>query len=161
MKKFSCEPIGRVRRLAKGPLTWDRPEEAELVLRKDLAPALAGIGDFSHLYVLFAFHRVRPERRVMTVRPEGMEGLPDLGVLASCSPLRPAPIGMTLVRLLEARGTTLRVADLDAQDGSPVLDIKPLMEATPAFEAPEWLRRVVARFEAAEAERRGGGGALV
>lgn len=146
MKKFECEPIGRVRRLRGGILTWDRPEEAELVLRKDLAPALAGLADFSHLYVLFAFHRVRPERRVLTVRPEGLEGLPDLGVLASCSPLRPAPIGLTLVRLLAVAGTTLRVADLDAQDGSPVLDIKPLMEASPAFRSPKWLREVVARY---------------
>ena len=156
MMKFCCEPIGRVRRLAKGPLAWDRPEEAELVLRRGLAPALAGIEEFSHLYVLFVFHRVRPERRTLTVRPEGLEGLPDLGVLASCSPLRPVPIGMTLVRLLEVRGTTLRVADLDAQDGSPVLDVKPLMEATPAFRSPEWLRRVEARFAEAEAARRAG-----
>lgn len=144
--RFECEPIGRVKRLRKGPLTWDRPEEADLVLRKGLAPALAGLEGFSHLYVLFAFHRVKPARRVLTVRPEGIEGMPDLGVLASCSPLRPCPIGMTLVPIVSIRGTTIRVADLDAQDGSPVLDIKPLMEATPAFRSPRWLQEVVARY---------------
>jgi len=88
------------------------------------APALQDIDGFSHLIVLFVFHRSAGPR---------LYGHPPLeteprGIFSTRSPHRPNPLGLTIVRLLGRRDNRLSVAGLDMLDGTPVLDIKPYTE---------------------------------
>lgn len=84
---------------------------------------LTDIEGFSHLYVLWVFDR-----------SEGYEllGTPPIatkphGVFATRSPRRPNPIGLTVVRLIERDGASLRVVGVDMLDGTAILDIKPYL----------------------------------
>lgn len=99
---------------------------AELIIDPELKGILDGIEGFSHIIVLYWPHLLPPERRkICQVHPMGREDLPLNGVFATCSPARPNPILMTVVRLLGRDDNVLRVTGLDAVDGSPIVDIKP------------------------------------
>ncbi len=118
-----------------------REIQAEVVLDKDLEPALDGIEDFSHLFVLFWMDRVPPEEtRRRKVHPRGRTDLPLVGVLATRGRGRPNPIGLAVVELLGRSGPVLRVRGLDAYDGTPVLDIKPYdpHDVVPDPRVPAW-----------------------
>ena len=67
----------------------------------------------------------RADRSVLRVHPRGDRSRPQEGVFSTRSPHPPNPIGLHRVRVLEADGLRLRVADLEALDGTPVLDVKP------------------------------------
>ena len=110
-----------------------------------------GLEDFSHLWLLFVFHEAMRENWKATVRPPRLGGDKRIGVFASRSPFRPAPIGLSVVKLDKVVATSggrvwLEVSGLDLLDGTPILDIKPYLpyadivpEATGGFapEAPE------------------------
>lgn len=102
--------------------------ECELKLDPARVPAeaLRGLEQCSHLWVIFEFHLAGPARGA-TVRPPRLGGNERLGVLATRSPFRPNPIGLSAVRLLGVEGHTLRLAGGDFVDGTPVLDIKPYL----------------------------------
>lgn len=87
------------------------------------ADGLLGIEGFSHLIVLFAFHR--STAKPLLVIPPGQ--VRERGVFASRSPHRPNAIGILTVRLTKREGTRLFVSGLDVLDGTPVLDIKPYL----------------------------------
>jgi hypothetical protein len=72
-------------------------------------------------------------------------------VFATRSPHRPNPIGLSLLRLLEVRGLTLRVADVDLLDRTPILDIRPYLPYAEAFPdaAAGWLEETIDRERAA------------
>jgi tRNA-Thr(GGU) m(6)t(6)A37 methyltransferase TsaA len=105
---------------------------------------LDGIEDFSHILVLYWPHLIPPGRRALRrVHPMGRKDLPLKGVFATCSPARPNPVLVSLVRLLERSGTVLRVRGLDAVDGSPVVDIKPYTRSCVEKPAvPEWMKKI-------------------
>jgi tRNA-Thr(GGU) m(6)t(6)A37 methyltransferase TsaA len=88
-----------------------------------VADALDGIAAGDELLVLTWLDRAR--RDVLRTHPRDDRARPELGVFATRSPDRPNPIGLHRVRVLEIDGTRLRVADLEALDGTPVLDLKP------------------------------------
>jgi tRNA-Thr(GGU) m(6)t(6)A37 methyltransferase TsaA len=92
-----------------------------------LAEGLADLDGFSHLVLLYHLHRVRAPK--LTVTPF-LDPEPH-GIFATRSPARPNAIGMSTVRLIAVRGTTLEIADLDILDGTPLLDMKPYV---PAFD---------------------------
>ena len=78
------------------------------------------------------------------VHPKGNEKLPLVGVLASRSPARPNPIGITTVKLLGRDRNVLKVQGLDAVDGTPVLDIKPHIpryDSPTQATTPDWIAR--------------------
>jgi tRNA-Thr(GGU) m(6)t(6)A37 methyltransferase TsaA len=85
------------------------------------AEGLADLEGFSHLTLLYHFHRVGEPR--LTVVPF----LDDRahGVFATRSPARPNPIGLSTVRLVGISGSTLEIEDVDILDGTPLLDMKP------------------------------------
>jgi tRNA-Thr(GGU) m(6)t(6)A37 methyltransferase TsaA len=92
--------------------------------------ALEDLAGWEHLWVVFVFDRNEGWRpKVLPPRSEGGR----VGVFATRSPHRPNPIGLSVVRLLAVEGLTLRVADLDILDGTPVLDIKPYVAYTDAI----------------------------
>ena len=99
--------------------------EAWLELAAEVAPALDGVAVGDELLVLTWLDRAR--RDVLQVHPRGDESRPVAGVFATRSPHRPNPIGLHRVTVLELDGTRLRVRDLEALDGTPVLDLKPVL----------------------------------
>lgn len=99
--------------------------EGEIHLDPAYAEGLSDLDGFSHLVVLFHFHRADRARMKVTPPSSGVER----GLFATRAPCRPNPIGMTVVRLLAVEGTTLRVAGVDMLDGTPLLDLKPYVPA--------------------------------
>ena len=88
---------------------------------------LQDIEGFSHLYVLWHFHRAGGYDLV--AHPPS-DDRPH-GVFATRSPQRPSPIGLTVVQLLRRDGPRLHVRGVDMLDGTPVLDIKPYLSSVP------------------------------
>ncbi|MFO8081092.1 MAG: tRNA (N6-threonylcarbamoyladenosine(37)-N6)-methyltransferase TrmO [Armatimonadota bacterium] len=94
-------------------------------VRAEHEEALLRIERCEELWVLFWMSELQPQdRAVKRVHPRGDRKNPLTGVFATHSQMRPNPIGMTRVRLIERDGLRLTVEGLDAFDGSPVIDIK-------------------------------------
>jgi tRNA-Thr(GGU) m(6)t(6)A37 methyltransferase TsaA len=93
----------------------------ELEIFQEFEPGLKDINGFSHLIVIFSFHK--SEQRKLYAHPphDGKKR----GVFATRSPDRPNPIGMTIVKLLKREGNILKVSGIDMIEGTPILDIKP------------------------------------
>lgn len=109
--------LGRIPR--QGALAAD--VEGAIELDPAYRDGLADLDGFSHIVLLFAFHRSSGSR----LRETPATSTQSRGLFATRSPRRPNPIGMTVVRLLEVAGDRLRVAGVDMLDGTPLLDIKP------------------------------------
>ncbi|HEX3899175.1 MAG TPA: SAM-dependent methyltransferase, partial [Mycobacteriales bacterium] len=124
-------PIGTVRSSRSDTIDddWDSVA-AEIVLDPDrVGPdAVAGLDGFSHIEVVFIFDQV-DESAIQTGarHPRGNPEWPSVGILAQRAKMRPNRIGVTACRLLDVDGLTIKVAGLDAIDGTPVLDLKPVM----------------------------------
>ncbi len=97
----------------------------ELLPPYNVEEALRGIGEFSHLWIVFAFHESICKKFQPTVRPPRLGGNTRVGVFATRAPFRPNPIGLSVVELKSVKGTMLELAGGDFLDGTPVLDIKP------------------------------------
>ena len=90
--------------------------------------ALIGLSEFSHVEVLYLFDQVDPADVTTGARhPRGNPDWPRVGIFAQRGKNRPNRIGATIVRIVGVEGRVLRVAELDAIDGTPVLDLKPVM----------------------------------
>ena len=125
--------------------------EADIVLHDRFPPdALDGLEQFSHLDVVYVFHQVPEAAIVVGARhPRGREDWPLVGIFAQRAKARPNRIGVSTCRLLSVRGRTVRVADLDAIDGTPVLDIKPhMVEMGPrtAVTEPAWVKELMRQY---------------
>jgi tRNA-Thr(GGU) m(6)t(6)A37 methyltransferase TsaA len=144
---INLAPIGRVINDIEYPshVKWETIT-SEVVIAPQLVEALDGIDGFSHILIIFYLHQVGEDRRsLLQVRPENKEELPLVGVFATRSPVRPNPIGITAVKLLERRENVLKVLGLDAYDGTPVLDVKPYLRRGDRIEEatmPDWLLRL-------------------
>jgi tRNA-Thr(GGU) m(6)t(6)A37 methyltransferase TsaA len=123
-------------------------EQSCIVLEDRFTPdALDGLEAFSHVEVLFAFHQVDPAKIVSGARhPRNNPDWPAVGIFAQRGKNRPNRIGSTICRVVKRDGLRLTVLELDAIDGTPVLDIKPVMrEFLPREEVrqPEWSRELM------------------
>lgn len=124
-------PIGRVRSpiqsRAQAPKQGDEgAPEAWLDLDPAVAEAARDLRVGQEVVLLTWLDR--SDRSVLAVRPRGDERRPLTGVFSTRSPDRPNPIGLHRVTVLEiAHGPRLRVGGLEAFDGTPVLDIKPVL----------------------------------
>ncbi len=101
--------------------------EAWLVFESSFAPGLDGIAVGDEILVLTWLHRAR--RDVLRVHPRGEPDRPEQGVFNTRSPDRPNPIGLHRVTVLSIDGNSLRVSNLEALDGTPLLDVKPLLRS--------------------------------
>ena len=127
---YMIEPIGIVRskltRLEHAPMQGDEgAPEAWLELSSQAAPGLMGIKVGDNLLVLTWLHMA--DRHVLQVHPRGDLNRPLTGVFATRSPDRPNPVGLHRVSVLEVMDGKLRVAALEAIDGTPIIDIKPVL----------------------------------
>jgi formylmethanofuran dehydrogenase subunit E len=100
-----------------------RNSESILTIDEKYTGALDGLGGYRYLLVVFYFHNSKGyyER----VHPMGDRSIPKRGVLATRSPCRPNPIGITVVEILSVKDNIIRVKGLDALNRTPILDIKP------------------------------------
>ncbi len=128
--RYMVEPIGIIRSelidLAAAPKQGDEGTyEAWLELNAPLAQGLKGIKVGDELIVLSWLHQA--QRDVLQVHPRGNPDTPATGVFATRSPHRPNPIGLHQVSVLEVAGLRLRVAPMETIDGTPIIDIKPVL----------------------------------
>lgn len=123
--------------------------EGHVEVFEPFADGLAGLESFSHLVLIYHFHR--------SARPM-MELIPDIaglqkGVFATRAPARPNPIGISTVRLIGIEGRILRVLGVDIMDGTPLLDIKPYISRFDSF--PEHELDIGESAEAAQGDDKG------
>jgi tRNA-Thr(GGU) m(6)t(6)A37 methyltransferase TsaA len=149
LANIEMRPIGFVSRTSPSENDRDRSLVAKVVLDEDLAPALDGIEEWSHIYVIFWLDRVARSDEPVLRHPSN-----GVGIFAARSPVHPNPIGLTLVELVKREENVLWVRGLDAYDGTPVLDIKPYPDweqgrliVVTDFRVPEWLTRLMEQPE--------------
>lgn len=127
---YVLRPIGRVesplRNLDDAPKQGDEGcPEAWLVFDPGVAGGLRGLEAGCEVVVLTWLHRAR--REVLAVHPRGDLSRPETGVFSTRSPDRPNPIGLHTVKVVAVEATRLRVRNLEAVDGTPILDVKPVL----------------------------------
>jgi tRNA (adenine37-N6)-methyltransferase len=105
------------------------------------ADALNGIETFSHLEIVFYFDKSDKSKAIFKGHPRGNKTWPEVGIFAQRKKDRPNSIGLTIVELIKRKGNTITVKYLDAIDGTPILDIKPVMKEflpTSEIRQPKW-----------------------
>jgi tRNA-Thr(GGU) m(6)t(6)A37 methyltransferase TsaA len=127
---FTVRPIGHVesslRSTANAPRQGDEgAPDAYLILDPDVQTGLDGIATGDEIVLLTWLHQA--DRSVLRVHPRGDLSRPEAGVLSTRAPSRPNPIGLHRVRVLEIDGHRLRVSGLEAIDGTPIVDLKPVL----------------------------------
>lgn len=127
---YQLHPVGTVEK--EGGVT-------RLVIAEEYAPALKGLDGFSHVVVLYWFHKndVPRKRRILQVHPRGNRRNPLTGVFACRAPVRPNLIALSVCRIRAVEGRVVRVDTIDAFDGTPILDLKPYI---PAIDSPKGVR---------------------
>lgn len=127
---FAIRPIGHV----ESPLTSmaDAPRQGDegapnayLILDSEVHAGLDGIAVGDEIIVLTWLHEA--DRRVLTVHPRGDLTRPEQGVFSTRAPSRPNPIGLHRVRVLSLDGIRIQVSGLEAIDGTPIVDLKPVL----------------------------------
>jgi tRNA-Thr(GGU) m(6)t(6)A37 methyltransferase TsaA len=126
--------------------------------------AVDELAGFSHLWLIYVFHRHVGQGWQARVRPPRLGGNRRVGVFASRAPYRPNPLGLSVVKLedvqCDAGGVTLTVSGIDLLDGTPILDIKPyipysdaITEARAHYAGPIHTAPVSVRFSEAALQR--------
>ena len=130
---YAVSPIGviqsslRTRREAPKQGSEGAPE-AWLEVAPEFVRGLKGVVAGNEMIVITWLHRSR--RDVLEVHPRWDKHLPLTGVFATRSPDRPNPLGLHRVRVIEVVGTRLRIGPIEAIDGTPVVDVKPVLAGT-------------------------------
>jgi tRNA-Thr(GGU) m(6)t(6)A37 methyltransferase TsaA len=129
--EYVLRPVGRVestlRNRSDAPNQGDEgAPDCTITLEPEYATAGRDVTAGSELLVLTWLDRA--DRDVLVVHPRGDRSRPETGVFATRSPHRPNPVGLHRVRILQVDGVRVRVADLEAVDGTPVLDVKPVLD---------------------------------
>jgi tRNA-Thr(GGU) m(6)t(6)A37 methyltransferase TsaA len=133
---YELHPIGIVRSpladRASAPLQGDEgAPDAWIELTDSVVDALEGVEVGDELFVITWLHEGR--REVLQVHPRGDASRPRTGVFATRSPDRPNPLGLHRVTTLEIVPGKLKVGPLEAIDGTPVVDIKPVLRSSPGL----------------------------
>ncbi len=108
---------------------WEGAPDARVLIEPAYRPGLDRLEAGQDLLILTWLHQSR--RDVLATHPRDDHSQPLTGVFATRSPDRPNPIGLHRVRILEVDGARVRVSGLEALDGTPVLDIKPVLGDVP------------------------------
>ncbi len=152
MTDITVSPVAHVRggRAEAKDDHWGK-EQARIVLADTLpAEALMGLDAFSHAEILFHFHLVPDEKIETRARhPRGNPDWPRIGIFAQRGKNRPNRLGVTVCRIVSVSGREMIVEGLDAIDGTPVIDIKPVLrEFLPRGEVrqPDWASALMAQY---------------
>ena len=130
-RAYEVRAIGRV----ESPLTemQSAPRQGDegapdvwIEFEPDVLDALRGAEPGDRLVILTWLDRA--DRDVLTVHPRGDTSRPSTGVFSTRSHHRPNPIGLHPVEVLEVEGSRMKVSSLEALDGTPVIDVKPVLE---------------------------------
>jgi tRNA-Thr(GGU) m(6)t(6)A37 methyltransferase TsaA len=129
-EEYSLHPIGRIRSTLRAVDQAPRQgsegaPDAWLEVNPTFAGALLGIAAGDEVIVITWLHRA--DRDVLEVHPRGDPEVPLAGVFATRSPHRPNPLGLHRVTVREISGTRLRIGPIEALDGTPVADVKPVL----------------------------------
>ncbi len=133
---YQIFPVGIVRKKGRA---------VSIEIQKRFKEALLGLDQFSHVYVLYWFHKndTPEKRRTLQVHPRGNKRNPLTGVFATHSPYRPNLLALTVCKIQSIKDNVMVINGIDAVDGTPVIDIKsynPKNEAIPPFRLPDWAR---------------------
>ncbi len=136
-KTFTMKPIGTIHKKDKD--VW-------IEIERHFEDGLSGLDGFSHVWAFWWFDRNdKPGKRgILQVHPKGDARNPLTGVFATRAPVRPNLIALTLCRILSVEGNRIRVADIDAFDGTPVVDLKPYIpsiDQATEVTLPKWLQK--------------------
>lgn len=148
MKCFELAPIGYVLN-NRHDLTDDAWGDVVSIirLREDLSEHLLdGLERFSHVEVIFVFDQIDPRKAVPAARhPRNNPSYPKVGLLAQRSSYHPNPIGLTSARIIKLDGRELTIQGLDAVNGSPVLDLKPVFKEFQVENStqPNWVSQLL------------------
>jgi tRNA-Thr(GGU) m(6)t(6)A37 methyltransferase TsaA len=128
--EYSLHPIGFIRSplkdRAQAPMQGSEgAPDAWLDVNASVAQALEGIAPGNEIIVITWFHQ--SDRDVLKTHPRGDMNAPLLGVFATRSPDRPNPLGLHRVTVREISGNSLKVGPIEAIDGTPVVDLKPVL----------------------------------
>jgi len=128
-KSIELDPIGFLHTDAKEiPRHWSVSDvEGALDIDEKYLEGLKDIEPGQRIVVIFNFHR-SPEFSLRFLRQTPPHSEKEMGVFSICSPIRPNPIGMSILEVFEVEGVTIRVRGLDMLEGTPILDIKPYIE---------------------------------
>ena len=135
-KEFLMHPIGCIRKKESSTFIEIDPQYKD---------ALLGLEGFSHIQVLYWFHENddSENRNILQVRPRRNPKNPLTGVFATHAPVRPNLIAVSTCKIESIDGTIIRIDDIDARDGSPVVDIKCYIPEKRSFadlKMPEWIK---------------------
>ncbi len=150
MAAIALEPVAFVRggRVENVDDAWGEVEAAVELAPQTPAEALHGLDAFSHALVVFHFGRLAPgDVRTGARRPRGNPAWPEMGVFAQRGAPRPHRLGVTACEGVRIDGRRLHVRGLDAVDGTPVLDIKPVIkgfEPRGEIRQPRWADEIMA-----------------
>lgn len=123
---------------------------SEIILEKDIpTEVIKNIDKFSHLEIVFLFHLIDKTKIINSGYPRDNPDYPEMGIFAQRKKERVNQIGLSIVELLEVKGRTLKVKYLDALNGTPVIDIKPVFkEFMPKKEIrqPSWVSDITENY---------------
>ena len=149
---MEVQPIGFVEcsRRSAGDDYWGGTQACITLTSAFSAEALAGLETFSHVEVLFAFHAVDASRVITGARhPRNNPDWPRVGIFAQRGKNRPNRLGSSICPIVRVEGVKLHVAELDAIDGTPVLDLKPVMQEflpRSPLRQPAWAGELMRRY---------------
>lgn len=142
--QYSIKPIAFINNTRKDILddNWGSIVSTIELAENINEASLKGINEFSHLEIVFLFNKVSDDKIQYEARhPRNNKDYPEVGIFAQRGKNRPNKLGVTIVELIEQKQRILIVKGLDALDGTPIIDIKPVMkEFLPKDEVrqPEW-----------------------
>jgi tRNA-Thr(GGU) m(6)t(6)A37 methyltransferase TsaA len=128
---YEIRPVGYVESPLLDPETapkqgFEGAPDAWLAFNSEVADGIRDITIGADVFVLTWLHRAR--RNVLAVHPRDDPANPETGVFSTRSQDRPNPIGLHRVRVAAVEGCRVLVRDLEALDGTPILDVKPVLE---------------------------------
>lgn len=135
--KFQVDRVGTIEK--KG-------ETVAIEIHSEYKKGLLGLDQFSHILVCFWFHKndTHEQRKTLLVHPRGNKANPLTGVFATRSPQRPNPFGISVCNILSIVENIIYIDNIDALNGSPVIDIKPYIPKIDSMSGvitPEWVKK--------------------
>lgn len=158
MKEIIFKPIGIIhspfKTLDNVPIqhTGARGKRGTIEIFQEFVAGLKDVGGFSHLILLYHLHKV--EHFSLQVKP--FLDTIEHGIFACRSPVRPNPIGLTVVKLIEIKNNLITIENLDMLDETPLLDIKPCLPMIDDIQNVRlgWLTGKIEQFETKKSDSR-------